>query len=143
MTARQAIERVNAQRLPKGYKQAHWNQASHSGECVVCEGHGKVWNQRGTGHANDPSSGMVECAMCEGTGKHACAVCGNDIEAKGYDCLVCDMVNELPTADLNPAELADLCKSVMLAVTARRTFEGYAIHAADRAFVPCAQMVTA
>lgn len=105
---RAALEAANA-----------WYLKSGIIPCDTCDGKGGRWRNF-YGHANDPDNWVVECPDCDGRGHHACEVCGFDVHVPGFDCLVCDMVLELP-ADLLTDETADaMAGAVKAAVAAAR-----------------------
>ena len=83
----------------------------HSGVtcCGTCNGHGMVASHhRPT--INDPYP-EKPCPDCDGREAYpACPVCRCDVEAKGFDCIVCETVKDLTPAQMNavnPADLAD------------------------------------
>lgn len=97
-----------------------WNWRSGVLECRECEGAGAMWNGHGTGHGNDPDSWDVECRDCEGHGHYPCEVCGFDVRTKGYDCLVCDTVDELTADEVAAVDAAALADAMAKAVDARQ-----------------------
>lgn len=95
-----------------------WNFHSVVAECSECEGKGDYWQTQGR---NDPDA-CTECPHCEGVGHHACGVCGFDTIIPGYDCLICQMVGDIPDAlltDKNVADTtADMTKAIARAINA-------------------------
>lgn len=96
-------------------RQNAWYSKAGVGHCSTCDDTGYVCSQR-QATTNDPYP-EVECDDCYGM-DHACEVCGNTVHVKGFDCLVCDMVLELPASQLDATTAAELAKAVVRAVEA-------------------------
>ena len=92
-----------------------WHNKSGIGHCTTCDGIGYVASQR-QATMNDPYP-EVECPDCFGMDQ-ACEVCGNTVHVKGFDCLVCDMVLELPASQLDADTAFVLSHAVFSAVGA-------------------------
>jgi hypothetical protein len=111
-----------------------WYRKSGIVSCDRCEGHGAYWNGRGLG-GTDPESWDIDCPDCDALGHHACAVCGFDVVAPGFDCLACDMVRELPIGQLT-GEVADkLAASIKAAINVAAEAECASLEMAGRAQV--------
>lgn len=93
-----------------------WNYLSGVMVCETCNGAGTVHAHR-TATVNDP---YPEAACPDCTGEHTpeCTVCGCNIVVPGYDCIACQMVEELPASALN--EGAAIGAAVLRAINARR-----------------------
>jgi hypothetical protein len=89
-----------------------WNFFSAVTECPDCEGHGWVWDGKGTGHGNDPDSGVVECDACKATGILDCEVCGLTTPVAGFDCIACETVSNLDAKHLTPKFKAELIEAI-------------------------------
>lgn len=100
-----------------------WYRKSGITDCTTCEGAGGHW-EKPFGHGNDPDNWFNECPDCDATGNEACAVCGNTVHVKGFDCLACDMVLELPSDLLNDDTAAELGKAVAAAIKVAREHRG-------------------
>lgn len=101
-----------------------WNFNSHVTTCPTCEGAGAVHAGR-QAITNDPyPETPCECGI--GPHEPECAVCGCTTEVDGYDCIVCDLIDNIPLAKLNDATLADLAKAMTVAMQARRSAERHA-----------------
>lgn len=89
-----------------------WDYNSGVHSCATCNGLGVVASQtRATTWDPYPE---VACPDCDGEHEAACDVCGSTIEAKGYDCLICALVNDLPADALGRGdEVANAIKSAM------------------------------
>lgn len=90
-----------------------WDYNSGVHSCGTCNGLGVVCSQtRATTWDPYPE---IACPDCDGQHvEAACDVCGSTIEAKGYDCLICSMVNDLPADALGRGdEVATAIKSAM------------------------------
>jgi len=94
-----------------------WNHESGVFTCGTCDGLQVVASQR-RGTVDDPCP-EVRCPDCIGVPVE-CQVCGNDLDVTGYDCLVCDTVNELP--DLDDAAACEFANSIIRACAAKRAF---------------------
>lgn len=90
-----------------------WNFHSEVKHCGTCDGIGRVASHRQP-TTWDPYP-EVACPDCDGEyHEAACDVCGSTIEAKGYDCLICALVNDLPADALGRGdEVATAIKSAM------------------------------
>lgn len=93
-----------------------WYRNSGVGHCSTCNDIGVVASQR-RATINDPYP-ETTCDDCGGDTDHACAVCGNTVHVKGFDCLACDMVLELGSDQLDDDTAAELAKAVTRAVAA-------------------------
>ena len=98
-----------------------WNYHSAVTACEECNGHGVVRAYR-TPTVNDPYP-ENPCPNCEGEHEPACTVCGSTIEATGYDCIVCQMVADLPTSAMNDASAKVISEAIANAINARRSFD--------------------
>lgn len=94
-------------------RQNAWYSKSGVGHCSTCDDTGYVCSQR-QATIDDPYP-EVECDDCSGE-DIACEVCGNTVHVKGFDCLVCDMVLELPASQLDEDTALTLAKSLVAAV---------------------------
>ncbi len=79
-----------------------WNFRSGVNHCDTCEGTGKVAASRRPS-TWDPYP-EADCPDCAGEHAASCEVCGSEIHAAGYDCIVCQMVDELPTHALSDGD---------------------------------------
>lgn len=93
-----------------------WNHDSCVRECGSCDGEGRVSGYDGT-YGTHYCRGPYDraCSDCDETGIVPCPVCGSEIIAKGYDCIVCDMVENLPDG----VELIGLAKAIRAAMFAK------------------------
>lgn len=90
-------------------KQPHWHDASGVITCRDCDGEGSRPNRPWLNNG-DPDCWPVDCAVCAGKGHHPCSVCGFDHDVPGYDCVICAMVRDMPSALLArimPAEIGE------------------------------------
>ncbi len=79
-----------------------WDYYSGVHSCATCNGLGTVAaSRRPTTWDPYPES---PCPDCDGEHEAACDVCGSEIHAAGYDCIVCQMVDELPTHALSDGD---------------------------------------
>lgn len=97
-----------------------WDQHSGVHSCATCNGLGTVAASRRPS-TWDPYP-EVACPDCDGEyHEAACDVCGSTIEAKGYDCLICAMVNDLPADALGRGD--EVANAIKAAMGARLTAE--------------------
>ena len=88
-----------------------WDYHSGVHSCATCDGTGVVEAARRP-TVDDPYP-ENPCPDCDGL-EAACDVCGSTIEVKGYDCLICALVNDLPADALGRGdEVANAIKSAM------------------------------
>lgn len=88
-----------------------WDYNSGVHSCGTCNGLGTVEAFR-RATVDDPYP-ENPCPDCDGY-EAACDVCGSTIEAKGYDCLICAMVNDFPADALGRGdEVAAAIKAAM------------------------------
>lgn len=92
-----------------------WYKKSGVGHCSTCDGIGYVASQR-PATINDPYP-EAPCDNCSDEDT-ACAVCGNTVHIGGFDCLVCDMVLEIPDHQLDEDTALELGKALVAAVKA-------------------------
>lgn len=92
-----------------------WHDKSWVGHCSTCNGTGVVHAMR-QATTNDPYP-EAPCDDCYGM-DHACEVCGNTVHIGGFDCLVCDMVLEIPAAQLDADTAKTLADALVHAVAA-------------------------
>lgn len=115
-TSRAALEERNA-----------WHGKSGVSHCSTCDGIGKVASQR-ISTINDPYP-EADCPDC--SGEHGpCAVCGFEIPIPGYDCLVCDMVLEIPAHMLRDETAEAIGQSVKQAIAYAAAWHGFVRSAA-------------
>lgn len=75
-----------------------WTHDSHAHTCTTCNGSGVIGGYVGTyGTSLCKGPWEADCTDCDGTGIVPCAVCGSEIVANGFDCIVCDFAENLPT----------------------------------------------
>lgn len=94
----------------------NWNRFSHVTTCPDCLGAGVVHAYR-RATINDPyPESPCEC----GLGEHEpeCAVCGYNLEVKGYDCLACDTVASLNGSALARFDAEAFTKALTVAMAA-------------------------
>jgi len=94
-----------------------WNYHSGVHNCATCNGLGVVSSQtRATTWDPYPET---PCPDCDGVEHEAeCAVCGSTLEMAGYDCFVCQTVDELPAN----VDADALTKAIRTALDARLAF---------------------
>lgn len=92
-----------------------WHNKAGVGHCTTCNDTGVVRAYR-LPTVNDPYP-EATCDDCYGMDQ-ACEVCGNTVHVKGFDCLVCDMVLELGSDQLNADTTTELSKALAVAVSA-------------------------
>lgn len=98
------------------YIKLPWNFRSEVQHCTTCEGSGRVasqarpsvWNPYPETECND-CGGREGCAPCE--------VCGSEVHVPGYDCFVCQCVDELPRDALADSEA--LLQAIKTAIETR------------------------
>lgn len=96
-----------------------WDYLSGVSRCETCEGRGKVHSfRRATTWDPYPE---VDCPDCDGEHEPECEVCGCEIIVSGYDCIACNIVSDLPAADLNPASIDRFVAAIKAAAAARRS----------------------
>lgn len=86
-------------------------------ECPTCDGRGSIPNGHGLG-GNDPDSWEVECRNCDGDGHFPCAACGFSTVIAGYDCLACETVRGISSADLLATDADSLADAMHAAAVA-------------------------
>ena len=96
-----------------------WGYYSGVHNCATCNGLGAVAaSRRPTTWDPYPES---PCPDCDGEHEAACDVCVSTIDAKGYDCLICSMVNDLPADALGRGD--EVANAIKAAMDARLTAE--------------------
>ena len=97
-----------------------WDHHSGVHSCATCNGLGVVASHtRATTWNPYPE---VACPDCDGQHvEAACDVCGSTIEAKGYDCLICAIANDLPANALGRGD--EVANAIKAAMDARLTAE--------------------
>lgn len=90
-----------------------WDYHSGVHSCATCDGTGVVEAARRP-TVDDPYP-ENPCPDCDGEYHEAeCDVCASTIEVKGYDCLICALVNDLPADALGRGdEVATAIKAAM------------------------------
>lgn len=90
-----------------------WNFHSEVKHCGTCDGIGRVASHRQpTTWDPYPETTCDDCGGREGP--EPCEVCGSELHVPGYDCFVCQMVDELPRHALADGEaLATAIKAAM------------------------------
>lgn len=96
-----------------------WNHESGVHTCETCEGTGKVHAAR-RATVDDPYP-EADCRDCAGEADPECPVCGSSVIVTGYDCIVCQMVADLPDAYL--CDGAHIAEAVGNAIAARIALE--------------------
>lgn len=93
-----------------------WNFRSEVQLCDTREGTGRV-----ASHARPsvwdpyPETKCSDCGGREGAGP--CSVCGSELHVRGYDCFICQAVDELPREAL--ADSDALVQAIKTAIEAR------------------------
>ena len=93
-----------------------WDYHSGVTACETCDGHGTIAATR-RATVNDPYPERP-CPDCDGEHFPACPVCGNEVEAKGFDCIVCQTVAEMTPAQMRAVNPADLAEAFAAAISA-------------------------
>ena len=96
-----------------------WDYHSGVYSCATCNGLGAIASHRRP-TVDDPYP-ESPCPDCDGEHEAACDVCGSTIEAKGYDCLICALVNDLPADALGRGD--EVAIAIKAAMDARLTAE--------------------
>lgn len=92
-----------------------WCRQSGVGHCETCDDTGMVASHRRP-TIDDPYP-EAPCDDCSAEDT-ACKVSGNTVHIGGFDCLVCDMVLELPASQLDEDTALELGKALVAAVKA-------------------------
>ena len=94
-----------------------WNHESGVTCCDECNGAGVVPAAR-RATVSDPYP-EIPCECERGPHEPECPVCGFGIEVGGFDCLVCDLVLELPDSALTEKQAQAIGAAVLQAMQAR------------------------
>lgn len=93
-----------------------WNFHSEVKHCTTCDGLGRVASQARPTVSNPfPETDCNDCSGREGAAP--CEVCGFSIHVPGYECLPCQLVDELPRHALADAD--DVLRAIKTAMEAR------------------------
>ena len=93
-----------------------WNFRSEVQHCDTCNSTGRVAGHERPSTWNPyPEAACDDCGGREGAAP--CEVCGSDMHVQGYDCFVCQCVDEIPRHALADGDA--LAKALKTAINAR------------------------